>query len=222
MNMATQGWGIMSERTAAIFLDRDGVINENSSEHVKSWDEFQFIPNAIRTIRELTETGLPIFVVTNQAAVNRGLMTLDDLNDIHSRMLAAIEAEGGRITKVYYCPHAPHEHCNCRKPEPGMLLQAAKDYDIDLSRSFMVGDAWTDMAAGREAGTHNILLMSGRGRWNVAPAWDRLGVDLSAAMDVADAAYIIKERLAGRNVNTTDRLKNAFRSGLRSQEAWVL
>ncbi len=212
----------MTDKQPAIFLDRDGVINENSAEHVKSWDEFQFIPNAIRTIRELSETGLPIFVVTNQAAVNRGLMTIDDLNDIHTRMLDAVTAEGGKITKVYYCPHAPNEKCNCRKPEPGMLLKAAEEYNIDLKHSFMVGDAWTDMAAGREAGTHNILLMTGRGRWNVAPAWDRLGVDLSAAMDVADAAYIIKERLAGRQVNTTDRLKNAFHMGLRSQDAWVL
>jgi D-glycero-D-manno-heptose 1,7-bisphosphate phosphatase len=211
----------MSNKTGAIFLDRDGVINENSEEHIKSWAEFQFIPNAIRTIRELTETGLPIFVVTNQAAINRKLMTVDDLNDIHTRMLEAITEGGGRITNVYFCPHTPQEKCNCRKPEPGMLLQAAKEYDIDLSQSFMVGDAWTDMAAGREAGTYNILLLTGRGRWNVAPSWDQLGVDMSAACDVADAAYIIKERLAGHPVITTDRFKSAFHMGLRSQEAWV-
>jgi len=211
----------MSNKTGAIFLDRDGVINENSEDHVKSWDEFQFIPHAIRTIRELTETGLPIFVVTNQGAINRGMMSVDDLNDIHTRMLAAITEGGGKITKVYFCPHTPQEKCNCRKPEPGMLLQAAEEYNIDLSKSFMVGDAWTDMAAGREAGTYNILLLTGRGRWNVAPSWDRLGVDMSAACDVADAAYIIKEQLAGRPVITTDRFKSAFHTGLRPQEAWV-
>ncbi|MEP6986790.1 MAG: D-glycero-beta-D-manno-heptose 1,7-bisphosphate 7-phosphatase [Chloroflexota bacterium] len=211
----------MSNKTGAIFLDRDGVINENNEDHVKSWDEFQFIPHAIRTIRELTETGLPIFVVTNQGAVNRGMMSVDDLNDIHTRMLAAINEGGGKITKVYFCPHTPQEKCNCRKPEPGMLLQAAEEYNIDLSKSFMVGDAWTDMAAGREAGTYNILLLTGRGRWNVAPSWDRLGVDMSAACDVADAAYIIKEQLAGRPIITTDRFKSAFHTGLRPQEAWV-
>jgi len=211
----------MSNKTGAIFLDRDGVINENSEDHIKSWDEFQFIPHAISTIRELTETGLPIFVVTNQGAVNRGIMTVDDLNDIHTRMLEAITEGGGKITKVYYCPHTSDEKCNCRKPEPGMLLQAAQEYNIDLSKSFMVGDAWTDMAAGREAGTHNILLLTGRGRWNVAPSWDRLGVDLSAACDVADAAFIIQERLSGRPVITTDRLKSAFHMGLRLQDAWV-
>ena len=211
----------MSNKTGAIFLDRDGVINENSEDHVKSWDEFQFIPHAIRTIRELTETGLPIFVVTNQGAINRGMMSVDDLNDIHTRMLAAITEGGGKITKVYFCPHTPQEKCTCRKPEPGMLLQAAEEYNIDLSKSFMVGDAWTDMAAGREAGTYNILLLTGRGRWNVAPSWDRLGVDMSAACDVADAAYIIKEQLAGRSVITTDRFKSAFHTGLRSHEAWV-
>ena len=85
----------------------------------------------------------------------------------------------------------------------------------------MVGDAWTDMEAGREAGTHNILLLTGRGRWNMASSWDRLGTDMSAACDVEDAAFIIKERLAGRPVITSDRLKNAFHMGLRSQEAWV-
>ncbi len=212
----------MSNKTGAIFLDRDGVINENSSEHVKSWDEFQFIPNALRTIRELSETGLPIFVVTNQGAVNRGMMSLDDLNDIHNRMLQAITEAGGKITKVYFCPHSPEEHCNCRKPEPGMLQQAAHEHNIDLKQSFMVGDAWTDMEAGRKAGTHNILLLTGRGRWNVAPSWDRLGADLSVACDIADAAMIIKERLAGRPVTTTDRLKSAFHMGLRLQDAWVL
>lgn len=211
----------MSNKTGAIFLDRDGVINENSAEHVKSWDEFQFIPNALRTIRELSELDLPIFVVTNQGAVNRGHMTLDDLSDIHNRMLHAIGEAGGRITKVFYCPHAPEEHCNCRKPEPGMLLQAADEFGIDLKRSFMVGDAWTDMEAGRKAGTHNILLLTGRGRWNVAPSWDRLGADLSVAVDIADAASIIKERLAGREIITTDRLKSAFHMGLRLQDAWV-
>ncbi len=212
----------MSNKTGAIFLDRDGVINENSADHVKNWEEFNFIPNALRTIRELTETELPIFVVTNQAAVNRGLMSVDALNEIHNRMLKAISDEGGKVTKVYYCPHAPNEECNCRKPKPGMLLQAAAEHNIDLNQSFMVGDAWTDIAAGREAGAHAILLMTGRGRWNVAASWDKFGVDLSAACDVADAAFIIKEHLAGRPVNTTDRLKGAFHMGLRSQEAWVL
>lgn len=211
----------MFEKTGAIFLDRDGVINENSAEHIKSWDEFQFIPNAIRTIRELTETRLPIFVVTNQAAINRGLMSVDTLTDIHDRMLTIIGEAGGKITKIYYCPHDNNEHCTCRKPAPGMLLQAAEEYNLDLKKSFIVGDAWTDIAAGRAVGAHGILLMTGRGRWNVAASWDRFGVDLSAACDVADAAFIIKEHLAGRLVNTTDRLKNAFHMGLRPQEAWV-
>lgn len=211
----------MSNKTGAIFLDRDGVINENSEHHVKSWDEFQFIPKAIRTIRELTETGLPIFVVTNQGAVNRGMMTVDDLNTIHSRMLEAISEGGGKITKVYFCPHTSEEQCACRKPQPGMLLQAAKEFNIDLSQSFMMGDAWTDMEAGREAGTHNILLLTGRGRWNMVSSWDRLGADMSAACDVEDAAFIIKEGLAGRPVITSDRLKKAFHMGLRTQDAWV-
>src|SRR5690242_6879774 len=125
---------MITEKIGAIFLDRDGVINENRSDHVKSWDEFEFIPGALESIARLTETGLPIFVVTNQAAVNRGLMSVETLNDIHERMKAAIRAAGGLITGVYYCPHDNHEACDCRKPGAGMLRQAAQDFPIDLSK----------------------------------------------------------------------------------------
>lgn len=212
----------MTTQTGAIFLDRDGVINENSSEHVRSWDEFQFIPGALQSIRELTETGLPIFIVTNQAAVNRGLMTVETLNDIHDQMQAAITKAGGKITKVYHCPHDNHEHCACRKPASGMLLQAATDFDIDLSKSFMVGDAWTDVAAAVGAGVRAILLMTGRGRWNFVPAWDRFGLNFSAACDLADATQMIIEALAGNAMNSTDRLRRSFHMALRPQDALVL
>ncbi|MBZ0286281.1 MAG: D-glycero-beta-D-manno-heptose 1,7-bisphosphate 7-phosphatase, partial [Anaerolineae bacterium] len=154
---------MMSQKVGAIFLDRDGVINENRTDHVKSWDEFEFIPGALESIQHLTETGLPIFVVTNQAAISRGLMSIETLNDIHDRMKDAIRQAGGQITHVYYCPHDNHEDCDCRKPGSGMLRQAAKDFPIDLSKSFLVGDAWTDVAAGVSAGARSILLMTGRG-----------------------------------------------------------
>ncbi|MBL8117294.1 MAG: D-glycero-beta-D-manno-heptose 1,7-bisphosphate 7-phosphatase [Anaerolineae bacterium] len=212
----------MNSRTGAIFLDRDGVINENNADHVKSWDEFKFIPGSLRSVRELTETGLPIFIVTNQAAVNRGLMTVETLNEIHARMIRLINEAGGQIKQVYYCPHDNHEHCNCRKPAPGMLLQAAAEHHIDLSKSFMVGDAWTDVAAGVSAGARSILLMTGRGRWNFVPAWDRFGLKFSAACDLADATMMIKESLRGNDMSSTDRLRNAFHMALHPNEAWVL
>jgi len=210
-----------TQKVGAIFLDRDGVINENRADHVKSWDEFAFIPGALESIRRLTETGLPIFVVTNQAAVNRGLMSLETLADIHERMKEAIARAGGLITNVYYCPHDSHEECDCRKPLPGMLQQAARDFPIDLSKSFLVGDAWTDVAAGVAVGARSILLMTGRGRWNFVSCWNRFGLNFSAACDVADATLMIKEALRGNSMVTTTRLRNAFHMALRPEEQLV-
>lgn len=210
-----------TQKVGAIFLDRDGVINENRADHVKSWDEFEFIPGALDSIRRLTETGLPIFVVTNQAAVNRGLMSLDTLNDIHNRMNETIAQAGGMVTRVYYCPHDNHEDCDCRKPLPGMLQQAAKDFPIDLSKSFLVGDAWTDVAAGVAVGARSILLMTGRGRWNFVASWNRFGLNFSAACDVADATWMITESLRGNSMVTTARLRSAFHMALRPEEQLV-
>src|SRR4051812_8525293 len=116
----------MSNKPGAIFLDRDGVINENRADHVKTWDEFSFIPGVLDSLRDLTETGLRIFVVTNQGAISRGLMTRETLNDIHNRMMMHVFEAGGEITHVYHCPHDGHEDCDCRKPKSGMLLRAAE------------------------------------------------------------------------------------------------
>jgi D-glycero-D-manno-heptose 1,7-bisphosphate phosphatase len=212
---------MMTDKVGAIFLDRDGVINENRTDHVKSWDEFEFIPGALESIRRLTETGLPIFVVTNQGAISRGLMSLDTLHDIHGRMTEAIQEAGGMITHVYYCPHDNHEDCDCRKPQPGMLIQAEQEYPIDLSQSFLVGDAWTDVAAGRAVNAHSTLLMTGRGRWNFVSCWNRFGLDFSAACDLADATDMIQEALRGNPMVTTARLRNAFHMALRPKETLV-
>jgi D-glycero-D-manno-heptose 1,7-bisphosphate phosphatase len=205
----------MAEKQGAIFLDRDGVINQNLLDHVKCWDEFEFIPGALQSLRDLSQTGLPIFVVTNQAVISRQLITPEQLDDIHARMIDCIEAGGGRITHVYYCPHDSNEECNCRKPAPGMLLKAAEEYNIDLSQSFMVGDAWTDVAAGLAVNARSILLLTGRGRWNLIHCVNRFGLDFSAAADLADATMLIRETLNGNPMYTTARLRNAFHMGLR-------
>ena len=146
--------------TGAIFLDRDGVINENRPDHVKCWDEFDWLPGVLPSIQRLSQTGLPIFIVTNQAMINRGLVPEATLHDIHHRMVATVQQAGGHIDKVYYCPHDPQENCSCRKPKPGMLKQAALEFGIDLTRSFLVGDAWTDIEAGLTVGTSSILVMT--------------------------------------------------------------
>ena len=148
----------------AIFLDRDGVINVNRPDHVKSWDEFVFLPNALAALRRLAASDFRVIVTTNQAAIARGMIAEEVARAIHMRMIAEVERAGGRIDAVYYCPHHPDDKCGCRKPQPGMFVQAARDYDIDLTRSFVVGDAFSDVAAALAIGACPILVMTGRGR----------------------------------------------------------
>ncbi len=154
----------------AIFLDRDGVICENRSDHVKKWQEFRFLPGAKASLVALSKLDLPIIVVTNQAAVNRGLLSANTLEDIHQQMVAEVAACGGRIDRVIFCPHRPDQSCECRKPKPGMLLQAAEEMKIDLTSSYMVGDAATDLIAGQQVGCRTFLVLTGRGIEQLLPA----------------------------------------------------
>ncbi len=149
-----------------IFLDRDGVINRNppNKGYVRKWAEFTFIPNARKAIRELTESGYRIIVVTNQAGIGRGLYSEQSLTDIHSRMIAEISKTGGTIDAVYYCPHHPEAGCECRKPKPGMLIRAAREHNIELSNAYLIGDVPTDIEAGQRAGTTTLLVLTGLGQ----------------------------------------------------------
>ena len=149
-----------------VFLDRDGVINRNPPNwgYVQTWEEFDFIPNAQKAIRELTENGYRIIVVTNQAGIGRGLFSEENLKDIHSRMVAKITEAGGRIDAVYYCPHHPEAGCECRKPKPGMLIRAAREHNIQLSSAYLIGDSTTDIQAGRRVGAKALLVLTGHGQ----------------------------------------------------------
>jgi len=147
----------------AIFLDRDGVICENRSDYVKSWSEFQFLPGAQQSLAALSRLGLPMIVVTNQSAVGRGIISANTVEEIHQRMAAEVTAYGGRIDRVIYCPHHPEEKCECRKPKPGMLLKAAKEMGIELTRSYLIGDAVTDLLAAQQVGCQSFLVLTGRG-----------------------------------------------------------
>lgn len=149
---------------AAVFLDRDGVINENRADYVKSWDEFVFLPNVFEPLRELAQNGLLTIVVTNQSAINRGLVSRETVGGIHRRMCEVISRNGGRIDAVLTCSHRPDENCRCRKPEPGLLLQAAERFDLDLPRSYLIGDALCDIAVGLAVGCRPILVLTGQGR----------------------------------------------------------
>lgn len=175
----------------AIFLDRDGVICKNRTDHVKSWDEFQFLPGAKQALVELSRLDLPIIVVTNQAAINRGLVSAQTVADIHSRMAAEVAAAGGRIDRVFFCPHRPDEDCLCRKPRPGLLLQAAKEMGVQLAGSYMVGDAATDLLAGSRTGAATFLVLTGRGLRQVIPAFQVMSHPFKIVRDLSDAVMHI-------------------------------
>lgn len=176
------------DRHRAIFLDRDGVINANRDDHVRTWAEFVFLPGALAALRFLTEHNYQIYIVTNQAAVERGLMTADDLDCIHAQMTAVAAAHGARITAIRACPHRPETGCGCRKPQPGMLLDLAAEYAIDLAHTYFVGDTLTDVLAGKAAGCRTLLVQTGRGAQQMRhPAWahcrpDHVAADLFAAV----------------------------------------
>lgn len=149
-------------RRPAIFLDRDGVINERIiNGYVTTWHEFRFTKGAEQALRDLARLRLPILVISNQSGVGRGQVTLSALEQITRRFVAALERRGARIDGVYYCPHRPDEGCPCRKPKPGLLLEAARDWRIDLPASVMVGDTTSDTEAAQAAGCQGILIDSG-------------------------------------------------------------
>lgn len=146
----------------AFFLDRDGVINRERADYVKSWEEFEFLPGVLAALQRLATVNVPIFVITNQSAIGRGFVTRETVNAIHQAAQARIKAAGGRIDGFFVCPHRPDENCDCRKPKPGLLFQAAKAFGLDLGQCIFIGDALTDFQAAEVAGCQSILVESGR------------------------------------------------------------
>lgn len=148
----------------AIFLDRDGVIIENREHYVRSWADVTFLPGVFPTLSRLAASPYKIIIVTNQSAVGRGIISIDTAHEINRRVVEEIQSHGGAIDGVFICPHAPTENCDCRKPKPGLLYQAAQALDIDLAHSWIVGDAVSDIFAGQNAGLERAFLVrTGRG-----------------------------------------------------------
>lgn len=143
-----------------LFLDRDGVINRRIVDsYVMSPSEFEFLPGVIDSMTYLSTVFSRIIVVTNQQGIGKGLMTHDDLHSIHSKMIRTVTLHGGRIDNVYYCPNLAHENPLCRKPNPGMALQAQKDYpEIDFKTSIMVGDSVSDIQFGNQLGMYTVRI----------------------------------------------------------------
>jgi D-glycero-D-manno-heptose 1,7-bisphosphate phosphatase len=141
-----------------IFLDRDGVINENRDDYVKSIDEFIFLPNTIDAIKKFINLGFKIIIITNQSVINRGIISENELQNIHLHMLNELNKCQCQIEKIYFCPHRPNENCNCRKPRTGMIINALSDFSIDISKSWLIGDSNTDIELAKNMGLKSIKL----------------------------------------------------------------
>jgi len=148
---------------AYVLLDRDGVINYDSDDFIKSAEEWIPIPKSLEAIALLNKHGFKVVVITNQSGLSRGFYTEETLAEMHNKMHLLTKEKGGQIDSIYFCPHGPDDHCNCRKPKPGLLKDFAKDKNKSLSDIYFVGDKLADMQAAISAGAKPILVKTGKG-----------------------------------------------------------
>jgi D-glycero-D-manno-heptose 1,7-bisphosphate phosphatase len=151
------------DQPTVVVLDRDGVINEDSADFIKTPDEWHALPGSLEAIAKLKEAGYEVAIATNQSGVGRGLFSIDTLWDIHRKMLAEIHASGGHVKRIFFCPHPPEDNCDCRKPKPGLLHQIAEHFACGFDRMIMIGDAATDLEAAEAVGVRSILVRTGKG-----------------------------------------------------------
>lgn len=178
-----------------IILDRDGVINEDSDDYIKSPAEWIPIPGSLESIARLNHAGYKVVVATNQSGLARGLFNIDALNKIHQKMHHSLDRVGGHVEAIYFCPHGPDDHCQCRKPKPGMLIQIGETFSIDLKTVFVVGDSYRDIQSAQAINAIPLLVLTGKGKHtleshpeliNEIPVFD----NLSACVD-----FILKDTI---------------------------
>lgn len=166
-------------------LDRDGVINRDSDQFIKSPEEFHLLPGSAEAIARLNHAGYHVVVATNQSGVGRGLFDMATLNAINEKMMRLVGLSGGRIDAVFYCPCAADANCECRKPQAGMFREIAERYGVDLSGAPSIGDSLRDLQAGAEVGAQPILVLTGKGQNTRAagglPEGTRIYADLAEA-----------------------------------------
>ena len=156
------------ERKQFVILDRDGVINEDSDNFIKSPEEWRPLPGSLEAIALLNRHGYEVVVITNQSGIARGLFDRATLEKIHDKMRSLVEKSGGKIAAIYICPHGPADHCACRKPKPGLLEQFAREQNVRLSNIPLIGDAQRDIEAALAVGARPILVRTGKGEKTLA------------------------------------------------------
>ncbi len=186
-------------KNIAVFLDRDGTINEEMG-YINHLSRFVLLPRTAAAIRRLNEAGVKVIVVTNQSGAARGYFAPALVDEVHAKLQRLLAAEGARVDAIYVCLHGPGEGCACRKPKPGLMEQAAQDLHLDLGRSYLVGDRYMDIKTAGNAGVKGVLVLTGYGRgeyehqshnWSTPPAY--------VAQDLLEAAeWISKDMQRGQ------------------------
>lgn len=174
-----------------IILDRDGVINQDSDDYVKSVDEFIPLPGSIEAIARLSQAGYRVAIATNQSGIARGFYDLDTLNAMHDKLRRELASHGGTIDMIAFCPHGPDDNCDCRKPRPGMYLEIARRFDVDLGGVPVIGDSLRDLQAATQVGAAPILVRTGKGMRTLArgeglediPVFDDLAAAVSSLLE---------------------------------------
>jgi D-glycero-D-manno-heptose 1,7-bisphosphate phosphatase len=146
-----------------VILDRDGVINQDSDQFIKNTTEWKPIPGSLDAIAKLNHAGYRVVVASNQSGIGRGLLDMGALNAINERMYRSLAQVGGRIDALFYCPHAAEANCDCRKPKPGMFLDIAQRFNVDLAGVPSIGDSLRDLQAASSAGAKPVLVLTGKG-----------------------------------------------------------
>jgi D,D-heptose 1,7-bisphosphate phosphatase len=183
-----------------VFLDRDGTLLEEAG-YLDRLERLAFFPYAIDAVRLLNRAGFAVVIITNQSGIGRGMYGEQFVKETHDVITARMHAGGAILDGFYYCPHHPdasiesyRKDCDCRKPAPGMLTRAAADLDLDLARSFSVGDKWTDVQVGQAAGARGVLVRTGYGRLNEATPLPGVSPAAVAENVIAAVAWILRER----------------------------
>ena len=161
-------------KAKAVFLDRDGVINQEKG-YVHKIEDFHFFPYTFRALRKIPQEYKKI-IITNQSGISRGMYSQTEFEKLNSWVLSRLKEQGIEIDKVYFCPHHPDENCSCRKPKTGLIRQAQKEFNLDLKKSWLIGDKTSDILAGKNAGCRTILVKTGfageDGLFNIKPDFE--------------------------------------------------
>ena len=176
-----------------IILDRDGVINRDSDDYIKSADEWEPLPGSLEAISRLKKAGFLVTVASNQSGIARGLFSEDDLQKIHDKMESLLAMRGTIIDGIFYCPHGPRDNCICRKPKPGLLIQIAQKFKINLAETPFVGDNIGDIKAAEMANARPVLVRTGRGEHVMQHFAEAVNVPV-----YDDLAHFVRETLKSR------------------------